>query len=49
MEDKKLLKKARTIINNLKNDSNRQQTVEKTKKIEIFKGLPATKTYSFSW
>ena len=57
MEDKKVLKEARTIFNSLETDSNsalfsqaknKQQIVEKTKKIEIFKRLSDAKTYKFS-
>ena len=56
MEDKKVLKEARTIFNSLKTDPNsvllseekRPQTVEKTKKFEIFKRFSATKSYTSS-
>ena len=57
MEDKKVVKEARTIFNSLETDpnstlfsqaKNKQQIVEKTKKIEIFKRLSDAKTYKFS-
>ena len=55
MENKKVLKEARAIFNNLKTDpnsvllfggKNRPVAVEKTEKIEVFIGLSATKTYT---
>ena len=56
MEDKKVLKEARTIFNSLKTDPNSvlfseekiDKTVEKTKKTEMFERLSAAKTYTFS-
>ena len=49
MEDKKVLKEARTIFNSvLLSEEKRPQTVEKTKKIEIFKRFSATKSYTSS-
>ena len=57
MEDKKLLKEARTIFNSLKTDPNSvlfseekmdNRLLKNLKKIKIFKRLSATKTYNFS-
>ena len=56
MENKKVLKEARTIFNNLKTDPNSvlfseertdQRLLKKPEKIEVFKGLSATKTHTF--
>ena len=49
MEDKKLLKEAITLFNSLKIDPTSDLFSEvKSRKIEIFKGCSATKTYKFS-
>ena len=49
MEDKKLLKEARTLFNSLKIDSSSDLfSKEKSRKIEILKGFSATKNYKFS-
>ena len=57
MEDKEVLKEAKTIFNSLKTDLNSvsfseekidMRLLEKTKKIEKFKGLSGTETSTFS-
>ena len=57
MEDKEVLKEAKTIFNSLKTDRNSvsfseekidMRLLEKTKKIEMFKGLSGTETSTFS-
>ena len=57
MEDKNLLKEAKTLFNNLKIDPisalfseerTNNRLMEKLKKIEIFKRHSAIKTYKFS-
>ena len=58
MEDKEVLKEAKTIFNSLKTDLNSvsfseekidMRLLEKTKKIEMLKGLSGTETSTFSW
>ena len=57
MEDKEVLKEAKTIFNSLKTDLNSvsfseekidMRLLEKTKKIEMFKALSGTETSTFS-
>ena len=57
MEDKEVLKEAKTIFNSLKTDLNSvsfseekidMRLLEKTKKIEMLKGLSGTETSTFS-
>ena len=48
MEDKKLLKEAKTLFNNLKTDPSSVLFSEERIDNEIFKGCSATQIYKFS-